>query len=113
MNNIDSLIFDIKKELYSEPIIQEFFRLKNIVENDKELNELNAQLKVQQKLMCDNLNNDSIYLTAKDKFESLNEQINNNPLMQNYIQIKDEVIGLLQEIKAELQWFLLLQDQHV
>jgi len=102
MSNINLLLKDAKNELYSEPVVQEYFSLRQAIENDKELTELIAKRKEHQLLMCKNENNDAIYFENKDKYESLDSLIKENPLMINFKQVEEEVYELLLQVKKVL-----------
>ncbi len=38
MNNIDVLIAKLKEEIYKDPLIKEYFRLKEAIKNNEEIN---------------------------------------------------------------------------
>ena len=103
MDKIDSLILDIKKELYDEPIIKEYLSLKEAIDNNEELKRLNKEMKAHQKAMCENMDNDEIYFKEKEAYESYLNKINSHPLMQNFNAIKDEVFALLSEVKDAIK----------
>lgn len=103
MDKIDSLILDIKKELYDDPIIKEYLSLKEAIDNNEELKQLSKEMKAHQKAMCENMDNDEIYFKEKETYESYLNKINFHPLMQNYNAIKDEVFALLSEVKDAIK----------
>ena len=72
---------EIKAELYSLPEVKEYLKLKKLVEENEEIQSLNIQLK--------QVNGD------EELEKKLLEELNNNPLLINYNQAKDEVIGIL------------------
>ena len=89
MNKIIEEAINLKAALLGEPLIQEYLRVKNIFENNKEL-----------KLKRDDIalaksNNSADYLTLKKEYE-------NHPLVVNYYTLKEEVYYLLKEIENEL-----------
>lgn len=103
MDDINALVLDIKKELYDDSTIKEFLRLKALIEKDEELLKLNKEMKAHQRKMCENLNNDEIYLKEKDSYESLKAKLDSNPLIINYSVLKEEVIRILSEVKDAIK----------
>lgn len=109
--NVNEALKSVKEELLNEPVVMEYFRLLSLIENDKELMDLNEDMRKHQKLMSENMDNDEIYFKEKDLYESLSKEYESNPLIVNFMQVKEEVSNLLHEIEEALQWFTLLQDQ--
>lgn len=103
MNDINELVLDIKKELYDNPSIKEYLRLKTLIENDKDLIKLNKELKSHQRIMCENINNDEIYLKEKEIYESLKAKMDANPLLVNFNALREEVSQILNEIKDAIK----------
>lgn len=112
MSNIEVLLQDVKQELYSEPSIKEYFRLKEIIKNNDDLALLEREVLSLQKKMCENMNNDEIYKSTKEKYEEKLALLNSNPIYQNFLTVKEEVTSLLLEVSEVLKWLSLLQDQH-
>lgn len=107
MKSVEEALLDVKEELYKDPLIQEYFRLKSIIENDKNLTLLDKEVREHQKKMCENMSNEEIYLKEKALYEKKNEELLSNPIYQNYQSVKEEVVSLLNQIKESLQWLLL------
>lgn len=103
MNKIDSLLTDIKKELHSEPCIQEYLRLKSILEKDEGLSNLDKEVKLHQRLMCENRNNKEVFEKEKALYEKASKEFDSNPVVINYKNVKEEVYALLEEIKGVLE----------
>ena len=103
MNKIDSLLKDIKKELYSEPCIQEFLRLKSVIEKDEDLSKLDKEVRLHQRLMCENRNNKEVFEKEKALYEKASKEFDSNPVVINYKNVKEEVYALLEEVKEALE----------
>lgn len=101
--NVNEALFELKEQLINEPIVKEYFRLLSLIENDEQLSILDKEIKLHQKLMSTNMNNDEIYFKEKEIYESKLNQYNNHPLIINFNNTKDEVASLLQQIEQILQ----------
>lgn len=99
MSNFDRLLQESKEELMSIECVQEFLRLKKVVENDLYLKNLDKEMRIHQKKMCENQDNDEIYLKEKSLYESCKNTIESNPAWQNFQAVKEEVYSILVEIK--------------
>ena len=102
MNKIDELLSSLKKELYNEECVKEYFYYKKLVENDPDIKVLDEQVRSHQKEMCKNKDNDEIYFKEKEIYEELKKQFDGNPVLINYQIVKDEVFSLLVDIKKLL-----------
>ena len=103
MIKVEDALLDVKKELYSEPIIKEYFRLLDLIKNDENLTKLDSDMRKHQKAMCENMGNDEVYSKEKAAYEACLNEINNNPLYLNFENVKEEVMNLLNEVKDTLQ----------
>ena len=103
MNKIDSLLSEIKKELYSEPCIQEYLRLKEVIAKDEKLLALDKEVKLHQRLMCENRNNKEVFEKEKDLYEKANKEFDSNPVVVNFKNVKEEVYSLLNEVKGAIE----------
>ena len=99
MNNLDELLSSLKKELYNEECVKEYFYYKNLVEKDDSIKEIDEQVRFHQKEMCKNKDNDEVYFKEKDIYEELKNKLDQNPILVNYQIAKDEVFSLLVDIK--------------
>ena len=102
MNNIDEILKEVDEKISNEPCIKEYFRLKDAINNDKELMRLDALVREHQTKMCQNQNNDEIYFQEKSFYEKYLKELENNPIYQNFNEVKKEVNELLLEIKNYL-----------
>ena len=103
MNKVNDALLDVKNELYSDPIVQEYFRLLNLIKNDEYLTKLDKEMRDHQKKMCENMNNDDVYLKEKEAYEASLNELKSNPLYLNFKTVEEEVINLLNEVKDTLQ----------
>ena len=101
--NVNEALFELKEQLINEPIVKEYFRLLSLIENDEQLSILDKEIKIHQKLMSTNMNNDEIYFKEKEIYESKLNQYNTHPLIINFNNTKDEVASLLQQLEQILQ----------
>jgi tRNA-2-methylthio-N6-dimethylallyladenosine synthase len=92
-NELDLLIADLKKEVINEPIVQEYLRLKNIVDNSEELHKLEMEIKFIKK--CE-MSNEEIA-----EYNSLLKKYNENPIIINYLAVQKEMQQFLKELKDE------------
>ena len=91
MNKIIEKTNELKENLYNEPEIVEFFRLKKLFEADKELGLMRRQIaKAKQD------NNQAEYKRLKNLYD-------NNPLVHNYYVAREEVAELLKELSDILK----------
>ena len=103
MSRIEELLEEVNDQLNEEPCVKEYFRLKQVIENDKELVELDKLVREHQTLMCKAQDNDEVYFKEKELYETYLNQLNNNPVYQNFEEVKKEVNALLKEMKDYLE----------
>ena len=82
MNRAIELTYELKKELGSLPLFQEYKRIKNLVDNSEELKELKRE----------------IAKSSKDQKDTLLKQYNSHPLVVNYKELENEVSEYLLQI---------------
>lgn len=99
MNKIEELLKEVKDKLNDEPCVKEYFRLKEVIDNDKELQELDKKMRLHQKEMCEHQDNDEIYFKEKELYESYLTKIESNPIYINFNEVKKEVNALLIEMR--------------
>ena len=99
MNKIDELLKEVNDKLLEEPCVKEYFRLKEVIEKDEKLAQLDKDIRTHQKLMCENQDNDEIYFKEKALYESLLKEMEENPIYQNFNEVKKEVNALLMDIR--------------
>lgn len=99
MNKIEELLKEVKDKFNDEPCVKEYFRLKEIIDNDKELQELDKKMRLHQKEMCEHQDNDEMYFKEKELYESCLAKIESNPIYINFNEVKKEVNALLIEMR--------------
>ena len=90
MDEILNKAKEIREEVDSLPQVKEYYRLKELYENDDELKRLRGEI---ARLASEGKNKER---------KALLEIYNSHPLVSNYNQAKEEVIILLNEIKIIL-----------
>ena len=103
MSEFENQLERCQKLLYNEPIVKEYFRLRKIVQSDKELVRLDKEIHQHQQLMCVHKDDDEIYLNEKKIYEEELAQFKANPLVENYFQVREEVYALLNEVKEIIE----------
>lgn len=90
----------INKKIKQLDEVKEYQKYKKIVSEDKEIQELlnnikDIQLKSKQALK----NNDiALYKQYQNKLEEYKQEFNNNPILQNYFNSKDDVKKIIDSI---------------
>ena len=87
MDKVDQALNELKEELDNSPIIQEYLRLKEVLENDEELKAMRQEIA--------RLTNEG----KEEEKEALLAIYNSHPVVNNYSEAREEVISLLREIK--------------
>lgn len=79
---------------------QEYFQLKKFLSNDVNVQNLLNQIQQKQKLLQESLkeNNMQNYSLHKRELDELKEQFCSHPIINNYIQAKNDLENLLQQI---------------
>ena len=84
MSRVIELTHELKNELDSLPLFQEYKRVKNLVDSSDEIKELKAEI-------AKSSNN-------KDEHKELLDKYNNHPLIVNLNELESEVSDYLREI---------------
>ncbi len=90
MSDFDKDLENLKEYLYSTPTFKEYFRLKEEIEKDQELQSLKEQVANAK------LKNSANYQELKEKYD-------NNPLNANFTALREEIDETLLEIKQILE----------
>lgn len=99
MNNLEELLKEVNEEILEQECVQEFFRLKKAIEQDKEIKELDESVRFHQRKMCENQNNDELYFKEKALYEECLQKLESNPIYSNFMEVKKEVNALLLDIR--------------
>ncbi len=86
MNESIEIAKELKGELEKIPLIQEYRKVKTLLENDSELKELKAQITKAK------LNNDV------ELHKSLLDKYNSHPMVNNYQVLQEEVYEYLKQV---------------
>lgn len=103
MNDYLEAIENLKSTLFNQEIVKTYFSLRKQIEESEEIKKLNDRLVELQKKMTLNINDDSVYFNCKKEYERTLFEYESHPLINNYHLIKDELFGLLQEIKSIIE----------
>lgn len=95
INKLDSLIKSLKNDVIKEPVVQEYLRLKAIVDNSEELHKLEMEIKYIKK--CE-MNEDEM-----NQYNILLKKYNENPIIANYLSVQNEMQIFLNELKDEFE----------
>ena len=102
INNFDQALNEVKNQLFDVDIVKQYFYYKNLVENDKNLKNIDEEMRFHQKQMCQNKETLEIYENEKKMYEDLKKIFENNPVLLNYQNTREEVFSLLVDIKQFL-----------
>lgn len=91
MNNVENSLIELKSKLDQLPLIEEFLRLKEVMENDEELKTMRQEI---ARLKAEN---------KSEEHDVLLEIYNSNPIIVNYNLLREDVKNLLGEIKNILE----------
>ena len=83
MDKVIELAHELKDEIESTSLVQEYRRMLNLVESDEELKELKTQI---------------VLAKGTDKHKELLSRYNNHPLVVNLRTLEEEVKDYLKEI---------------
>ena len=83
MNRAIELTYELKKELDSLPLFQEYKRIKELVDSSEEIKELKREISK---------------TSDKEKKSQLLKQYNSHPLVVNYKELENEVSEYLLQI---------------
>lgn len=103
MTEVEKLLQNAKVNLYQNDIVKEYFRLAEIVKNNAELQSLEQNMKLHERAMTLNMDNDEIYFKEKESFEKCKSEIEQNPIYIDFKNVEEEVFVLLMEVKRVLE----------
>lgn len=92
---LDEAIQNTKKEILNEPVVQDYLRLKKLIESSSYLTNLEKEIKYLQK--CNPTEEE------KEKYFSLLKKYNEDPLVIQFKNISEDVYNFLEEVKKELE----------
>ncbi len=90
MNKIDKKIDEYIQKLFKTPLFETYFQLKTLIENDENLSRQRKAIALAKK------NNEKNYSLLLNEY-------NSNPLINNFLNVKEEVKIVLEEIKQIIE----------
>lgn len=99
MNDIDLPLKEVHDEIFNNGIVKEYFRLKKQIEDDKELFELEKQVRFHQRNLCKLSPSDAEFEEEKKIYDELSSKLNSHPIYTNFLLIKNEINELLIDIR--------------
>lgn len=98
MDELDSLIRQLKVDLMQEKCVQEYFKLKEKIDEDEQLILLRKKIDEVKQNMSKNALDKEKYNHYKNEYVALEKQYNQHPIVFNFNEAKDECLILLDEI---------------
>lgn len=95
-------IKSLRKTLQNSTIFQEYYNLKEQINRSEELKKIKKKLNELKQLLTKNVNNRELHSLYSKEYESVLNEYNNHPLIQNYEYIKEEVKNELNFIKEQI-----------
>lgn len=101
MNNdkIIELANSINKEILNLPLVKEYQLLEDKVLNDETLKNIDYELRKAQKEMVEHSTKEDFHI-YQNKYVKLLDIAKENPLLQNYISLKEELQELLNQVSS-------------
>jgi tRNA-2-methylthio-N6-dimethylallyladenosine synthase len=102
----DPLIYKAKDLSYLisvDPLMKEYLKIEKSLQNDPHIKELGDKLVASKKALCLAVGNDSAYQKAKEDYESILNEINTNPLLNNIKTLTPLVEENLLEVRDQLK----------
>lgn len=90
MNKIDKKIDEYIQKLFKTPLFETYFQLKTLIENDENLSRQRKAIAIAKK-------------NYKKNYSLLLNEYNSNPLINNFLNVKEEVKIVLEEIKQIIE----------
>ena len=98
MNNIENKIDELFNDFQKQDIYKKYLSVKDKLKNNKEIMNLINEIKRIQKILANNKD-----YTLQKELKKLYDKLNNYPLYQSYMIIKDDVEQSLYEIKEQFE----------
>lgn len=103
MNNFDEALDEVKEALYNEKEVQTYFALKEAIQNNEALQELEKEINFTKRQLTLSINDEVKHQEMKEKYIALKSAYENHPLVQNFAIIKEQVYDLLIQMKNILE----------
>lgn len=92
-----------REMLFSSPLVKEYFRYKNLLANDEQIQSLVQEIHQHEKNMTMHMMEDEVYQKEKQLYLEKKQIYEQHPLVINYSALQEEVQVLLKEIRDILQ----------
>jgi cell fate (sporulation/competence/biofilm development) regulator YlbF (YheA/YmcA/DUF963 family) len=92
----------LEKSLQNSYIFKEYKELKDKIEGNKTLILLKKEINKTKQEITKNVLKDEIHSSLVEKYNRLNNEYNNHPLIQNFEYIKEEIQNELNFIKEKI-----------
>ncbi len=102
MTDFDKALNELKETLFADPLVEQYLALSHEVETASDLIALEANIKAKQQELSLAFSDDENYFRLKDEYLALVNQFNNDPRIINLEFLKNEIHGLLSEIRTAL-----------
>lgn len=102
-NDFESSLKQFNEVFQDNDLVKQYYALKKQIDNDSQINQLIKELKFHQHKMCEYVNDDENYLLERQQYLEIEKKLKENPLFNNYLNVQEEMISLLNEIKDYLK----------
>ncbi len=103
MPKLAKALEDVLTNLNNEPVVVEFEKMRTLVKNDTFLIKTEAQLKMLQQKMTQNVLDKALHATLKAEYESVKKAYDEHPYVINYNALLNDVNELLHTIKTIIE----------
>ncbi len=103
MDKINELALQINRQLLAEDLIKEYLKLEEKVANKYDLVQIEKDIKELQKIVVASKNQNDDFNSYEQMYQDKLNQFNDNPLLANYLNLKEEVNNYLQMIATMIK----------
>lgn len=98
MIDVEAALAELKEEMFANPLVKEYFRIRQMVAENVELKALKTQINEAQVKLSLSMNNQVKHEDYKTNYEQLVGKYESHPLIENFTQLQTEVRHFLQDI---------------
>lgn len=98
MTKVEQALKSLKEEIFENPLVKEYFRVREVVAKDETLNQLKKRISDAQVNLSLSMAEQEKHQTNKVIYEQLLNDYDTHPLIVNFTQLQAEVHTLLKEI---------------
>ncbi|MFA5421706.1 MAG: YlbF family regulator [Bacilli bacterium] len=103
MSKLDEALENLKQEIGNDSLIQEYFRLRNLITSSEEIRSLKKQIDEAQVSLSLSMGNEEAHAAKKAEYEQLVALYDVHPLISNFSNIQIEVHEFLKNIADLLE----------